>query len=622
LIVLLFLIGLACESAAAEPWRIVIIRNWDWLHRVNMLRERELRAALLEGAPRVVEFYPEQIDELRFNRDFDPDLARVLERKYRGVHVDAVVATGLEALRFAARHRDEIWAGAPIVFNGVIDGRLPESMRSPNSTGITMTLDIEGTLDVALELVPSAKRVYLIAGTSEFDKAYLEQAKEALARMSRKLDVRYIVGLSQQEIVRQSSLAEPGSILLFLTVLRDGAGLFTGPFSGLMAEIADRSKAPLFSAVHTQWGRGPVGGSSSRFDVHGRLAGQLVRRVLAGEPADSIPIRAAPAPTCELDWRALDRWSIPEKNVPARCTVVNRPPVLWRVYLWPLIALLSIILLQAALIWALVLQKRRRRIAEAKLRERSSELARASRLAAVGELTASIAHEINQPMCSILANAQAARVMLERGALDAGKLREILRDIESEDLRAGHIIEGIRKLLARREERHDVLDVDAEITAALEHVSQDLRDRGIRLVTRPGATRRVRGDSVQLQQVVINLVMNALDAMATGSESGREITIETRDAQGGVEIAVSDTGPGVAPRDEPKLFGTMFTTKEHGMGFGLAIVRTTVDVHGGRIWYERNKPCGAVFRIWLPAAGEPLAQRSEDASPAAIVSRD
>jgi signal transduction histidine kinase len=382
-----------------------------------------------------------------------------------------------------------------------------------------------------------------------------------------------------------------------------------------MDEIAEQSRAPLFSAVHTQWGRGPVGGSSARFDVHGRFAGKLVRRVLAGEKADSIPIQALPAPTCELDWRALERWSIPEGNVPASCTVVNRPPVLWRLYLWPLVGLLSVITLQAVLIWGLVLQRRRRRIAEANLRERGAELAQASRMATVGELTASIAHEITQPMCSILANAQAARMMLEKGMLEPDKLREILQDIENEDLRAGHVIEGIRNLLARRESKHEVLDVNAEVGAALEHVSHESRKRGIRLVRRLGQVRNVLGESVQLQQVVINLAMNAVDAIAPEGGALREITFETRDANDGVEIVVSDTGPGVAPEHEPMLFGAMFTTKNHGMGFGLSIVRTSVEAHGGRISYERNKPRGAVFRVWLPATTEPFAGPSDTALP-------
>jgi signal transduction histidine kinase len=616
--VLLLSLGLAGECHAAEPWRIVIIRNWDWLHRVNVLRERELRAAVLEGAPRVVEIYPEQIDELRFNRDFDADLAELLKRKYRGVHVDAVIASGLEPLRFAARYRDEIWPGTPIVFNGVIDGWLQPSMRPPNTTGVTMTLDVAGTLSVARALVPSAKRVYLIAGTSEFDRNYLAQAKQTLARAQPNLEVRYIVGKTQEETVREASLAPPDSILLFLTVLRDAAGLFTGPFSGLMEEIARQSKAPLFSAVHTQWGRGPVGGSSARFDVHGRFAGELVRRVLAGESADSIPIRAAPAPSCELDWRALQRWSLTDADIPAECTVVNRPPAAWRTYLWPLLALVSVILLQAALIWGLVLQKRRRRVAEMKLRERSAELARVSRLAAVGELTASIAHEINQPMCSILANAQAARVMLERGTLDPTKLGDILRDIESEDLRAGHIIGGIRQLLARREDKHEALDVNAEIGAALEHVSHEIANHGVRVRTHLGAKSRVLGESVQLQQVLVNLILNAIDAMASESGATREITIATRDLRHGVEIAVSDTGSGVAAHDEPRLFTGMFTTKKHGMGFGLSIVRTSIEVHGGSIRYERNKPRGAVFRLWLPAPGHALPARADTSSPAAI----
>jgi C4-dicarboxylate-specific signal transduction histidine kinase len=222
----------------------------------------------------------------------------------------------------------------------------------------------------------------------------------------------------------------------------------------------------------------------------------------------------------------------------------------------------------------------------------------------VGALTASIAHEINQPMGAILSNTEAAQMMLEQGTLDSEKLREILADIRAEDLRAAEVIRGLRKLLARSEWKPAALELNTQVAEALRHVAFEAARRGVRLVPAfDGELPVVMGDAVQLQQVVINLVVNAMDAVAELPERAREVRIDTHVRAEGAEIAVADRGPGVAPNDAERIFQSNFTTKKEGMGFGLSIVRTIAEMHYGRVSYEPNLPRGAIFRVWLPAIG-------------------
>jgi C4-dicarboxylate-specific signal transduction histidine kinase len=327
--------------------------------------------------------------------------------------------------------------------------------------------------------------------------------------------------------------------------------------------------------------------------------------VLAGADPGSIPVAMYPEPSCEVDWNGLQRWNLDAGRVPSRCQVLNEPLAAWRAYAWPIVGLVLVILAQAALIYSLVVQSRRRQRAEAELKARAADLAHVGRLSTVGALTASIAHEINQPMGAILSNAEAAEMMLEQGTLDQDKLREILADIRNEDLRASEVIRSLRKLLTRRDWKPEALEVNDEVAEALGHIAFDAARRAVQIHPVFGARLpAVRGVAVQLQQVVINLVMNAMEALETSPPNRREVRVETRRADGGVEVAVSDHGPGLTPEEAAQAFETTFTTKRDGMGFGLAIVASIVKEHRGRVRYEANLPHGAVFRVWLPEIGK------------------
>ena len=597
--------GPAPTGAEPRPWRVVILRGWDAQYPINIVRERAMREELLRDAPRLVEIYPEEIDTLRFpTSQGEEQFTTYLREKYRDRRIDVVIASGAEPLEFATRHRDEVWPGAAIVFNGVIDGTLDTARLAPRTTGVTMVFDIPGTIALARALVPSARVIYIVAGSGSFDRFYLAYVEGELNRLQLPLVQRRIVDLTYPEFLDRLSTLKPDGFVLYLSLLTDRQGKFAVPGGDMLAQLARHSTLPIFTSVQSQFRRGLVGGSSASLAEHGRDAARLVRAILEGADPDRMPVRADPPPQCEVDWQALQRWHLAQSAVPANCGIVNAPVPMWKAYLVPFLVLVSVILLQSALIWGLILQRKQRRIAEAQARTRGAEMAQVARLSTVGALTASIAHEINQPMGAILSNADAAEMMLEQGTLDTAKLREILADIRSEDLRASEVIRGLRKMLAKREPEVRALDVNAEVADALGHLAFDAARRGVHLVPVFDAeTPAILGDSVQLQQVLINLVMNAMEAVASERQAEREVRIQTRARAGGAEIVVSDRGPGIAPERASQVFESMFTTKKEGMGFGLSIVKTIIEMHGGRVSHEPNVPRGAVFRLWLPAIG-------------------
>jgi PAS domain S-box-containing protein len=237
--------------------------------------------------------------------------------------------------------------------------------------------------------------------------------------------------------------------------------------------------------------------------------------------------------------------------------------------------------------------------------EARQELAHASRLALVGELTASIAHEINQPLGAILSNADAAEMLLEASPVALDEVRQILDDIRRDDLRASEVIHRLRVLLRKREVELQPLDLNDLVQEVLSLVRTESRRRGVTIETRlADGLPLVRGDKVHLQQVLINLVLNGMEAMASVSGE-RKLTVQTSPGEAGcVEVAVSDVGTGIPPERLPRLFDPFFSTKDEGMGLGLSIARSLVQAHGGRIRAENSRGAGATFRFELPASEE------------------
>jgi PAS domain S-box-containing protein len=244
-----------------------------------------------------------------------------------------------------------------------------------------------------------------------------------------------------------------------------------------------------------------------------------------------------------------------------------------------------------------------RKQAESNLHHQRAEIAHSSRLITVGELTASIAHEINQPLGAILINAGAAELLLERSPPRVDEVRQILADIRMDDLRASEVIRRVRQLSRKREMELAPLDVNSTISDVLRLIANDARRRAISLETdlRPGLP-LVPGDKVHLQQVLINLAVNGMDAMSGTPEAKRRLVVRTTAENGSVEISVMDAGHGIPPEQLPNVFDSYFSTRREGVGLGLSIARSIIEAHHGRIWAENNPAGGATFRFTLPNA--------------------
>ena len=267
---------------------------------------------------------------------------------------------------------------------------------------------------------------------------------------------------------------------------------------------------------------------------------------------------------------------------------------------------------------AYVLDLTERKRAEEALRELGSELAHMNRLSMMGELAASLAHEITQPIASARNNARAAQNFLGMQPPDLGEVREALVCIVGDADRAGDIVDRIRDHIKKAPPRKDHFDLNAAISEVIVLAQSAITRNGVSVRTRlMEAPLPVQGDRVQLQQVVLNLILNAVEAMGSVEAGARELLISTEQGQaGGVLVAVRDSGPGIDPDHLDRVFEAFYTTKSSGMGMGLAICRSIIKAHGGRLWAEPNEPRGAVFQFTLPGAERELMNSPRAAHPA------
>jgi C4-dicarboxylate-specific signal transduction histidine kinase len=349
-------------------------------------------------------------------------------------------------------------------------------------------------------------------------------------------------------------------------------------------------------------GHGIVGGRLMDFSVWGEALGARALEALEEPSLPTITVPVERHTRIAFDARELDRWGIDESRLPEGSTVLFRTPSLWRDYRPYVLAAVAVGLVQAGLIAGLLLERRRRRQAELAARRHLVTLSHVDRRGAMGELAASIAHELGQPLAAILANAKAADMMLAAGTVDTEEIRNILQDIRSDDVRAAEIIRGMRELLRKRELSTRPVDLNqlARDTAAL--VAADARSREIEidLYLTPGQA-LASGEPIYLQQVLLNLLLNAVAAVSKEPPNRRRVRVQTTSSDGVVETVVSDTGHGIPAEQLATIFEPFVTTKAEGLGVGLSIVKSIVEAHGGHIEAANNADGGATFRFTLPA---------------------
>ncbi|EPX58506.1 hypothetical protein D187_003978 [Cystobacter fuscus DSM 2262] len=645
--------------------------------------------------------------------------------KYREQQPDAIVSF-VDATPLLVYLQQELWPQVPLlsIFND--DVLVSMLNQGPYLRANWADLDVSGTVQVALRLLPDTRHVALVLGSSPREVGAWPHVSREVRAAAPDREFIGLMDLTLEELRQRVRTLPEDSVVILVGFMQDATGrsCITRDVS---RQLHAEGSPPIFSVHETMLGSGIVGGMLLDYELLGQEAARRTLRLLEGEPASNLPPGSIEANLAAFDERELKRWHIPTSRLPPGGVVRFHEPGLWERYRWQVAAILVAGLLQAVLITVLLLeraQRRRaqrlnlavldslpgsvaildkrgvvlrsnpltaqgerlgglpadklrvpgasylesfreaartgppemagavtllqevlserapegvvesrgltphtwfelrarqlelpeggavvtlmdvtpRRRAELEARQARDERAHLERVAAVGELGVSIAHELNQPLAAILTNAETAQTLLRRTPVDLPLVLETLQDIVSDDQRAGAVIRHMRALLKKGEAQHGPHDVNALVREVLRLVGADAQARGAELTLHlSDSPLTVHGDGVQLQQVVLNLVTNALDAVSQSPVGQRRVWVRTQQREGQVDLVVEDTGAGLTEQVLAHLFEPFFTTKREGLGMGLSISRSILESHQGRIQAEHRTGGGALFRCTLPS---------------------
>jgi signal transduction histidine kinase len=721
----LALLVFGARAAETQPPGVLILHSNQRPLPAGIVIEDTLRAVLPDALKRPVAIFSEYLDdEWSSLNAYGAAEAEFLRNKYGRRNIRVVVASAPLALRFATEFRDRMFPGVPIVHIAVPRDTL-ERMRLPTDIiGRPIDLDQTATLQLALRLHPGATRLVFVLGGAERDRIWERRVRAAVERLGPRIEVEYWSGLPTAEVLRRVGALPRNAVVFTPGYFVDGTGQVVTPRQSLET-IAPASAAPVYGPLDTHLGTGIVGGYMTPYEDQAKQAGAIVVGLLNGAtPGDTMSSPVARVPM--VDWRQVRRWGIDERLLPADTVVKFRESTAWERY-WREISLgAAVLLFQAALIFALLLERRSRRgtasaleesqkqmdlaakaarlslwtwdttrgeirttaqsrqpyrglngppipfeqvvrsvhpadresfqravvrtltageeldieyrtvevdgsvrwvaargrapegdsrrlsgvalditervAAELQAAEDHTALRHVTRVSMVGQLSAAVAHQLNQPLAAILGNAEAAQKMLGRENLDLVELRAICNDIVSEDHRASEVIRRLSALYKRGDMKVEAIDLNELIGETLDLLRTELLIRHVTPLTELAAgLPAIEGGYVQLQQVVLNLVINAADAMSGVKPEERRLAIRTESSGTVIRLYIVDNGSGIAPEHLKTVFDAFWSTKAEGMGMGLAICQSIVSAHHGSITAANNQDGGATFCVSLPA---------------------
>jgi signal transduction histidine kinase len=587
------------SAVAAETKRVLILHSFGFDFRPWGEYSRTIRSELFRQSPWPLDIKDQLLATAR-SSDENPeppfiDYLNALEVKHSP---DLIICIGAPAANFIQRHRDHLFPATPMILTAVEKRRVRYDSLTKNDTVIPVAHNYRAIFDNILRLLPNTKQVVVINGASPNEKFWRGELSWELKPYESRLKLLYFDDTPFEDILKEASSFPPDTAVFWHLMNVDAAGVAYEGDIGLKKLFAV-ANAPIFSYDDGFFGREIVGGPMYSVLESSEKTAAIAVRILSGERAGDIKTPPILFATPKYDWRQLQRWGISESRLPPGSEILFRDPTAWERYSWQIALTVAVILLQAGFISALLNAHRRRRLAEVQSRQRTAELVHVNRVATAGELTASIAHEINQPLGAILTNAEAADAILNSPSPDIAELKDIVKDILRDDQRAGEVIRRMRSLLKKAPFEMKSLDFNDLVRETIELVLGIGRKVELdRVITRDALP--ILGDRIQLQQVILNLVANGIDAMKDTPTENRIISIRTSRIEGFARLSVSDRGSGI-PEDKLKeVFEPFFSSKAEGMGMGLSIARTIIEAHHGLIWAENRDHGGASFRIRLP----------------------
>lgn len=597
-------LSLVCHgSLAAESKQVMLLHSFGRDFKPWSEYARTIRMELNQQSPWPLDITEHSIVTAR-SPDEDPEVPFVeyLRALFAKRSPDIIVSIGAPAAAFVQRHRQQLFATTPMVFTAVEQRRVQYSSLTANDTVVAVRINYLAAVENILQVLPNTKDVIVVVGTSPIEKFWKEAIAKEVEPLANRIKLSWTDELSFEELLRQASALPPQTAIFWELMIVDAAGVVHEGGTPL-TRLHAVANAPIFTYDESFFGNEIVGGPLLLVADSGRQTAAVAIRILSGEKPSEIKVPVVQFASPMFDWRQMQRWGISESRLPLGSKIYFRDPTLWEQYQWQIVLIASVILVQAALIVGLLYEHRRRQIAEAYSLQRVNELAQMNRFATAGELSASIAHEVRQPLTTISAAGEAGLAWLKRRVPNLKQARKELESVIKASHRADDVLNSVRAMFKHEPTARTKVNLNELIQQVISVAAGSIRSNGVRLETdlTAGKLPLVMADPVQLQQVILNLVMNAIESMRHSGDEMRVLRLRTEPSLAGtIAVRVVDSGPPVEPEVVKKMFQPFFTTKSGGMGMGLSICKTIVEAHGGRLTAAANKPRGMEFRITLP----------------------
>jgi len=594
---------MASTAEKPDPKRILAIflfkQGLPWAYRI----EESMRIALTAKSDFPTELNVEHADLSRFPEEtYIPKVIELFRYKYSRRKMDMVIAVGDESTDLLIKYGTDLFGDIPAVFITIDRQDLPKENMKPHMTSLLWGWDFKKTINIIENSLPQSKHLFIVSGTSATGQKLRDLARAALTNYDGRLNVEYLSGLAVESLLEKVAQLPKNSAIFYLTIFRDATGKTFVPRE-IMSVISEKANSPLFGIVNTYLGHGTVGGYLLSAEHQGRRYANIAVNILRGEPIkDAEFMEKGNLPI--FDWRELKRWSIDEERLPPGSIVRYRKRSIWENHKGKITGAIVIIFLQSFALILMLIQRKKRSLAEEESQRLRDDLAHVSRVLSMGEIATSLAHEINQPLAAIQSYAQAAQRFLDGDPPVIDEAGKSLHGVVAGSRRAKEVIQRIRMTLEKEPLERTPLQVKDLIHDVIMLVQRSADEKKVLLKPDLAAgLPQVFGDRTQLQQVLLNLIINGFEAIGDTGDGSRELVVrasKAKDEPDSVMISVQDSGIGIDEEHRDLLFNAFFTTKAEGSGMGLSISRSIIEDHGGRLWATQNPHKGTTFSLTVP----------------------
>lgn len=566
-----------------------------------------IRSKLTEAFGDGVSLHMEYLETERYpDGNYPKERFEPINWKYEKIDIDMLICVGVNIISTVKRCANQKLLNLPAITieYDVAEFGFPLDLRLNDKNAIIgIKPNIRGTLRSALDLFPDRNHLYILCGTSKTDLMYLKITAAVVSQLDKNLKISYIDQISMDDALSIMSNLPDSSLVFIPGFNTDNKKVFYYNPEAIRL-ISQASKAPVFTMSDMGFGEGAVGGYILSFRKTGLLAGDIAAKILKGLDPNSIKVVESDYFDYIYDWRQLKKWgALNIRQLPKNSIIEFEEITFFDKYKLFIIAILIFLVFQTLMILNLVRMNRRQKLITAQLIEtqgRYRELIREDRILRIGQMTASLSHELNQPLTAILSTAQAGIRILDSGKNDQELLKEIFRNIVEDDKRTASILSSLRgmmKLEKREKEKVDLNELIREIVEI--YRSEAIAKASGIIAVLPEKPVFIYADRIQIQQVIMNLLSNALQSVEKADKRDSNIEIIETDTVEYVIVSVRDHGPGIDPSMKEKLFKPFTTTKKEGFGIGLAISQSIIYDHQGKIWAENLPGGGAVFSFSL-----------------------